>query len=118
MDTDIVGVGTDGSTVAASGLIREAPGPDDVIEKSDRPESAGRGNKGTKANRGKNRNHGPATLGHGSTVNRDGGDVTTSGDGQGSSAVTNPEARNDDSFAAEISNDEAAGADNTASDNL
>jgi hypothetical protein len=53
----------------------------------------------------------------GSTVDRSGGDVSTTNPGQGSAAVTNP-AEHSDAFAGEISMDEASGADNSPSDNL
>jgi hypothetical protein len=45
-------------------------------------------------------------------------DESTTGDGQGAAAVTNPEERNDDSFMGELSNDDASGADNTRSDRM
>jgi hypothetical protein len=51
-------------------------------------------------------------------VDRTGGDVTTTGSGQGAAAATNPNVHDDDAFAGEISLDEAGGADNSPSDRL
>ena len=48
----------------------------------------------------------------GTTFDRSRGDAQTTGDNQGAAAVTNPAARGDDSFAAEISAGEAMGEDN------
>lgn len=48
----------------------------------------------------------------GTTFDRSRGDASTSGDGQGADAITNPAARGDDSFAGEISSGEASGDDN------
>ena len=48
----------------------------------------------------------------GTTFDRSRGDASTTGDGQGAAAVSNPAARGDDSFASEISEGEALGEDN------
>jgi hypothetical protein len=108
IDPDIVGVGTGGSGVAASGMNGRPAGPDDVAEPA--------GNAGQRK---------PAKAPrppHGSTVSRD-TDASTGGGAQGASAVTNPihEAGGDirhtprdaygDSFASEISLGEASGED-------
>lgn len=105
LDTDIVGVGTGGSGVSASGPDERTEGPDMVG--GDKPTSARKRNPTRPRGR---------EIVRGSTVDHSGGDASTTGDGQGSNAVTNP-ARNDDSFAGEINMDEASGADNSRSDN-
>ena len=48
----------------------------------------------------------------GTTFDRSRGDASTTGDGQGADAISNPAARGDDSFSGEISSGEAAGQDN------
>src|SRR5688500_12217279 len=48
----------------------------------------------------------------GTTFDRSRGDASTTGDGQGADAITNPTFRGDDAFAGEISSGEAAGEDN------
>jgi len=127
IDTDIIGVGTGGSGVAQSGPDRTegadistdpvnefASGPpakrqgDPLAE---RAESRRRGRRGGKAGR--------EILPNDAIIDRSGGgDATTTGDGQGAAAATNPNVRDDDAFAGEISLDEAGGADNSPSDRL
>jgi hypothetical protein len=103
LDTDIVGVGTGGAGVATSGQIHEPPGPDDA-----------RTNSAQKTNPVR---HGASQPVKGTTFDRTGGDVSTTGAGQGAASVTNPNDPDNDANLGEISNDEASGADNSPSDN-
>ena len=101
VDTDIVGVGTDGSTVSQSGETHRPPGPDDSDGTSNEfasgPQAQGkRGSKYAKV-------EGSATQGA--------QDAST--DHQGADAATGP-ARGDDSFAGEVSMGEASGQDSTS----
>jgi len=106
VDSDLIGVGTGGTTVGTSGQIHEKPGPDDATGTSSDFAS------GPPA-QGKNQTHVGQVGGdievEGSTVDNTGGDRNTTGFNQGAAAVTNPPARNDNSFAGEVSIDEAAG---------
>lgn len=108
LDTDIVGVGTGGSGVSVSG-------PSDRTGSGDSDGSSAEMASGGPA-QGRNQtgvDHvGGSKQVHGATFNRSVGDASTTGDGQGAAAVTNPAARVDDSFAAEISVGEAMGHDN------
>lgn len=105
LDTDIVGVGTGGRGVATSGKIHEPPGPDDSDGTSSEFAS------GPPA-RGENQTHVGEVGGdkrvRGGTTHRqsDPSDVEVT---QGPDAATNPEARNDDSFAGEVSSADARG---------
>lgn len=101
LDTDIVGVGTGGAGIATSGQIHEPPGPDDAQSTSGK----------TKPVR-----HGASQPVKGTTFDRTGGDVSTTGAGQGAASVTNPNDPDNDANLGEISNDEASGADNSPSD--
>ena len=108
VDTDFTGVGTGGSTVAASGEIGRPPGPDDS-DGTSREFAAG----------------GPAQGRNQMDVGKVGGSKRVEGDvqtrdpdqhtneGEGADDVTNPQARADDSFASEVSSGEARGEDNT-----
>jgi len=108
-DPDIIGFGTPGGgSVSASGSIHEPPGPDDA-------------DKAPGAPHGHHNIQGPNVGGDkrvaGSTIDRTGGDQSTTGSGGGTASVANNPREEDDAFAGEISNDEASGADNSASDN-
>jgi hypothetical protein len=105
LDTDIIGVGTGGSGISQSGG-GQPPGPDDsdgtAREFASGPPTQNK--KGPKAGKVE-----------GSTVDRTGGDIETTAEGRGAAAVSrsprpDPDAL-DDSFAGEISQDEAAGQD-------
>jgi hypothetical protein len=105
LDTDIVGVGTGGSGIAAS-PANEPPGPDDATGTS-RDFASGpptQNRKGPKAGKVE-----------GSTVDRSGGDVETTASGRGADAVSKPPRPDpdqlDDSFEGEVSGGEASGAD-------
>jgi len=102
LDTDIVGVGTGGIGVATSGQIHEPSGPDDAQSTS-----------GAKT---RPVLHGTSQPVNGTTFDRTGGDISTTGAGQGAASVTNPNDPDNDANVGEISNDEASGADNSPSD--
>ena len=111
VDTDFVGVGTGGSGIAASGEIGRPPGPDDSDGTSNefaagRP-AQGRNQTGVGKVGGDKRVEGTLVSG--------GLDQHTN-DGEGADDATNPQARGDDSFAAEISSGEARGEDNARED--
>lgn len=109
LDTDIIGVGTGGSGISQNGPDDRVDGPDMTTVGGSEPFAAP-GPKG-------HRNAQPSSpMGRGSTVDRSGGDVTTTGDGAGAGAVTNPDAETGDAFAGEISDSESRGGDNTGSD--
>ena len=96
LDTDIVGVGADGSGLAASGNVHEPSGPDDAQQTS--PRHADPARKGVYTP--------PASASvRGSTVQR-ADDQTTGATGADSASNTHSD---DDSFAGEISSDEASG---------
>jgi hypothetical protein len=99
LDTDFVGVGTGGAGVAASGKIHSPPGPDDAAT----------------VNPPKPDRQPPLSQPPGTTVDRSGGDVSTTGSGEGAAAANSPDS--DNAAAGEISLDEAAGADNSPADN-
>jgi len=103
LDPDIVGVGTDGTGVATSGRIHEPAGADSAQQVSEHTNPV--------------IEHGNSKPVQGTTFTRSPGDASTTGDGQGAASVSNPAARNDDASAGEISMGEAAGADNSPSDN-
>ena len=119
VDTDLVGVGTGGVGLAQDGPDRTEGA--DIIE-GDQPVSEAFASK--QLPRGKNIKVDPNRKApsqrnkpmKGTTIDRSGGDVSTTGEGQGPAAVTNPLARDDDSFAGEINIDEASGIDNSPSD--
>jgi hypothetical protein len=104
LDTDIVGVGTGGTGVAASGP-RGTSGADDsdgsVREFASGPPTQNK--KGKKAGK---------VVG-GDTVDHGGGDIETTAEGRGADAVSRPPRGDpeplDDSFEGEVSGDEAAG---------
>jgi len=102
LDTDIIGVGTGGAGVATSGQIHEPPGADDAQATTER--------------KNKPIEHGASQPVNGTTFDRSGGDVSTTGGGQGAASVTNPNDPDNDANVGEISLDEAAGADNSPSD--
>jgi hypothetical protein len=105
LDADVVGVGT-GSGLSADGP-GDASGPDDSDGSSDEFASGGRaqGRNQTKVGRVGAGGRVPG----GTTVSRD-IDITTGADGQTSDNVNNP-ARDDDSFAGEVTLGEAEGED-------
>jgi len=109
VDTDIIGLGAGGATVSQSG-------PDDRRDGKDMltGEAAGLGTNSRRTNRPAPNDSTPP----GAFVQRSDGDASTTGDGQGAASVTNPHARDDDSFAGELSMDDASGADNTRADRL
>lgn len=100
LDPDIIGVGTGGG-IAQSGGTDRTEGPDMATGTSDDFASGGHA-------RGENQQPRRERV-RGTTVSRD-HDVSTGGDAQSNAAVTNPNARGDDSFAGEVSDDEASGA--------
>ncbi len=102
LDPDIIGF-DDGAGVATSGKIHEPPGPDDVKPLPPRKSAPVE--------------HGASKPVKGTTFDRTGGDVSTTGAGQGSASVTNPNDPDNDANLGEVSNDEASGADNSPSDN-
>jgi len=121
IDPDIIGVGTGGSGVAASGNIGRAPGPDDSTGSSDEFASGAHAQGRNQTLTG-NKVGGSKRVSGGSTASRD-TDASTGGDPQGAAAVTNPlhelggdvkHSPNDaygDAFASEISLGEASGED-------
>jgi hypothetical protein len=102
LDPDIIGF-DDGAGIATSGKIHEPPGPDEA--KSPPPLKS------------PPTEHGLSKPVKGTTFDRSGGDVSTTGAGTGAAAVTNPNDPDNDANLGEISNDEASGADNSPSDN-
>ena len=96
LDTDIIGVGKDGSGIAASGKIHEPSGPDDAQATSSQAIGTRR--------QGGYRSAENETI-RGSTVQR-ADDQTTGPSGADAASNTHPD---DDSFAGEVSTDEASG---------
>jgi hypothetical protein len=109
IDTDVVGVGFEGSGVSSSGPDR-TEGADITTQGGSEPFAAPgpKGNPDAPPRR---------EVVKGTTIDRTGGDLSTTGGGLDSGSVSNPQARNDDSFAADIQEDEARGGDNSDSDN-
>ncbi|HZN66674.1 MAG TPA: hypothetical protein VFB66_15395 [Tepidisphaeraceae bacterium] len=111
IDTDVLGVGTGGTGVAATGPD-DTPGPDDSDGTSSEMASgrpaAGRNQTGVGRVGGNKRVKG-------TTFSRSEGDPSTYTDAQGADAATNPAAQGDDSFAGEVSTGEASGEDNALS---
>ena len=115
IDTDWVGVGSDGSGLASSGPESRRDGADMTDGFSDPNASA------TPHDANIDPAHGSPVDSHGirpkdmtlkgTTVNRDGGDVTTTGSGQGTGSVESI-GNGDDAEAGEISLGEAGGVDN------
>jgi hypothetical protein len=101
VDTDILGVGTDGLSLASGGPDERSTGAD--MTQAGTPQHIAHP-------------HNPTELIRGSTVNRSGGDVSTTGSGMGAGGLTDADP-GDDAAAGEISQGEAAGDDNTDSDN-
>jgi hypothetical protein len=105
LDPDIIGIGT------GTGL--SIAGPDDRVgaDASD-GSSAEMASGGPAAGRNQTGVHhvGGDKRIRGSAIERTGG-IATTGEGQGADAITNPLARDDDSFAGEMSHGEAAGDD-------
>lgn len=107
LDPDIVGVGTGGSGISQAG-------PDDRTEGADMITGAPPVTR--------DRAHLSASgdvkrpIVHGDVVDHSGGDVSTTGDGAGAGAVTNPHVSQDDASAGEIDLAEAGGIDNSDSD--
>ncbi len=110
LDPDIVGVGFGGSGVAQTGPTR-TQGADITTGGGSEPFAA----PGPKGRPAKPPTH--RQIVRGSTMDHSGGDITTTGEGLESGSVANPQARDDDSFAADINEDEARGGDNSSSDN-
>jgi hypothetical protein len=106
VDTDIIGVGTGGSSISQGGPSNRPPGPDDSDGTSDEFASGPRadGKRGSKYARIE-----------GSVMQSPDDSSSGPGGGQGADAATNPAARGDDSFASEISSDEASGQDSSSS---
>ena len=125
IDTDIVGVGTGGSGIATSGVTGRPPGPDDSDGSSDEFAAGGHAEGRNQTNTGGK--VGGSKRVNGGTTHSGDLDAHTGGDGQGSSAVTNPihelggdikHAPHDspgDAFAGEVSMGEAMGDDNPLS---
>jgi hypothetical protein len=108
LDPDILGVGTGGTGVAVSGPSgRSGPADSDgtSAEMASGGPAAGRNQTGV-------HHVGGSKRVQGTTFDRSRGDASTTGDGQGAAAVSNPAARGDDAFAGEISEGEALGEDN------
>jgi hypothetical protein len=103
LDPDLLGVGTGGSGIATSGPDDTSPGPDDASRPATQP-AQGRNQQNLVGKVG-----GPKQVPGGSVIQRPGAESTP--DSQGADAATNPQARGDDSFAAEISSGEAQGQD-------
>ena len=122
VDTDIIGIGQGGTTVSQAGPDDRTDGPDMIGGDQSASEAfAAKPPPGARnAKRDSSRKGRPGARGkavRGSTVDHSGGDVSTTGAGAGSGAVTNPQApRDDDSFAGEINLSEAGGIDNTRAD--
>jgi hypothetical protein len=119
VDTDVIGVGTGGSGLAQSGPDR-TEGPDIVtgdqrVSDAFASKTPSRGGNIKVDPKTKRRGNRRETI-KGTTFDRSGGDVSTTDPGQGAGAVTNPNVRDDDSFAGEINLDEATGIDNSPSD--
>lgn len=108
LDTDIIGVGTGGSGIAQSGGGSRKANADRV---ADRPSpKAPLKDQGDKLESPRRREKIPKQP-KGDSLDHSGGDESQTDPGEGAANVTN-QRRNDDSFAGEISLDEAAGADN------
>lgn len=105
IDTDFVGVGTGGSTVAVSPAGRP-PGPDD---------SDGTSNEFASGPPTKNVKGPKAGKVEGDTMDHSGGDIESTAEGRGADAASRPPRADpdqvDDSFVGEISTGEAAGED-------
>jgi hypothetical protein len=101
VDTDIVGVGIQGSGLSEGG-------PDERTQGADMT-TAGSGKLDAHP-------HEPRVQMRGNTINRSGGDFTTSGESEGAASMSVADA-GDDAAAGELSNGEAAGDDNTDLDN-
>jgi hypothetical protein len=107
LDPDVIGVGTRGSGVAASGP-RGQPGPDDSDGTSNEMASGGPAKGRNQA--GVHHVGGDKRV-HGSTISRD-PDIATAPITQGADAVTNPfNLEQGDAFAGEVSMGEARGQD-------
>ena len=107
LDPDFIGVGT------GTGMSISAPGGRVGADASDGTSAEMASGRPAKGENQTGVHHvGGAKRIRGTTFDRSRGDAASSGDGQGADAVTNPMARDDDSFAAEISGGEAAGDDN------
>jgi hypothetical protein len=118
LDTDIIGVGTGGSGLSESGGADRTRGADITEGEADtfasEPPLKNQGDALVEpGKRGAKRPRQP----QGDFVDHSGGDESLTDSGEGAANVTNRR-RDDDSFAGEISNDEAAGADNADSDRL
>lgn len=107
VDTDITGVGTGGSSISASGSIREPAGPDDSTGTSDEFASGKHAQGKNETNVGKVGGDKPLYR---SIIQRN-QDMATGNTERGTDAVNNP-ARDDDSFSGEVSSGEARGEDN------
>jgi hypothetical protein len=117
IDVDVVGVG-DGIGMSAGGPDERTDGAD-MVSSADNPSDTNAARNSDDKGR-RNRPRPPLNRRiEGTTIDRSGGDRDTLHEGRGSASVNGPaDERNDDSFLSEISNDEAAGADNSDSDRL
>ena len=111
LDPDVIGFGAGGGGLSISGPSDHS-GPSDSDGSS--AEMASGGPAQGRNQTGVGRVGGSKRV-HGTTFDRSRGDASTTGDGQGADAATNPAARGDDSFAGEISTGEASGDDNPLS---
>jgi hypothetical protein len=102
IDTDFVGVGTHGIGLSESGPDVRTTGPD--MTQGGTPHHDPHP-------------HRPRKKMRGDTVDRSGGDATTTGEGMGSGGLETAD-RGDDAAAGELSQGEAAGDDNTDIDNV
>lgn len=105
LDTDFIGVGTGGSGIAQK-PANEPPGPDDSTGTA-RDFGSGAPTKNTKGPK--------AGKVIGDAMDHSGGDIESTAEGRGAAAVSRPSRGDpdqlDDSFAGEVSQDEAAGQD-------
>jgi hypothetical protein len=108
VDTDIIGVGAGGSSISQSGPDERREGKD-MVGGDAQSQIHHRRSKLTPTDQ-------PPPGAFVQYARED--DESTTGDGQGAAAVTNPDERNDDSFMGELSNDDVSGADNTRADRM
>lgn len=115
LDTDWVGVGSGGSGLAVGGPDAQRDGADMIDDSSDPFAAAAPRQRNINPARGAERDTGvvrPTDMElKGTTVNRDGGDASTTGSGQGAGSVTSAD-NGDDAEAGEINLGEAGGDDN------
>jgi len=112
VDTDLVGIA--GAPVSQAGPDDRKSGPD-MVEGDQNPSDTF-ASTAAPAKRARSARGRSSPKQKGTTIDRSGGDVSTTGAGIGAAAATNPNPDDDDSFAGEVSRDEASGADNSRSD--